>query len=295
MTHVDPVRVGPFEMSAVCQGFAPLELTDECPGHDVDWRAERERHPWAFLDDRSWPWHVHGFVVRGPDGAAMVDTGVGAYPPYRPWAANSGVAADEAYSAAGVDEAEVRLVVLSHLHADHAGGAWAGEAPRFPNARYVLHEADLEFFTGSPDPDGYAAVEELRRIEALGMLESDPADREVMPGVRVVHTPGHTPGHRSVILEAGKERVLLTGDLLHVPVQAAHPSWPSSHDEDPETGARSRAAMLGRAATQGWLVGVPHFARPFGLVGAAGWRSVRPASAGAGAPDLDASGGVGSA
>lgn len=284
MSHVLPVRVGPFEVAAICQGFAPLELADECPGNDVDWPAERERHPWAFLDERSWPWHVHGFVVRGPGGTVMVDTGVGAYPPYRPWASNSGVAGAEAYAASGVDVAEVRLVVLSHLHADHAGGAWAGDAPRFPNARYVLHEADLAFFTESPEPDGYAAVTELRRIEALGMLDAAPDDRELGPGIRVVHTPGHTPGHRSVILEAGEERVLLTGDLLHLPVQAAHPSWPSSHDEDPGTGAASRASILGRAAGDGWLVGVPHFARPFGRVDDAGWRSVGPADAGADAP-----------
>ena len=69
-----------------------------------------------------------------------------------------------------------------------------------------------------------------------GQARPRPRDREVAPGLRVVHTPGHTPGHRSIVLESGAERVLITGDLLHIPVQAAHPEWPSSHDEDPRPG-----------------------------------------------------------
>ena len=272
MSHVAPLVVGPFEIVVVCQGSAPLDLADECPGRDVDWALERARHPWAFGDGASWPWHVHAFAVRGPGGLAMVDTGLGSHPPYRPWGPDPGVPASRAYDEAGVDVAEVRVVVLSHLHADHAGGSWAADGPRFPGARYVLHAADIEFFSKPDGADAYAALDELRRIDGLGMLDADPADREVMAGIRVVHTPGHTPGHRSVVLEAGDERVLLTGDLLHVPVQAAHPSWSSSHDEDADTGAASRTSVLAMAASGGWHVGVPHFARPFGLIDDRGWR-----------------------
>lgn len=53
MTHVEPLRVGPIEISAMCQGYARLLLSEECPGQDVDWGAERARHPWAFHDERS--------------------------------------------------------------------------------------------------------------------------------------------------------------------------------------------------------------------------------------------------
>jgi glyoxylase-like metal-dependent hydrolase (beta-lactamase superfamily II) len=273
MSHVESFHVGPFEVSTLCQGFAPLELADECPGRDVDWGAERRRHPWAFHDDRSWPWHVHAFAVSGPHGLVLVDAGLGAYAPFRPWAPGSGATPEDAYASAGIDPTLVRLVVLSHLHADHAGGVWADGAPRFPNARHVLHEADLDFFRSSPDPDEYAAIDELRSIDALGMLDAGPDDREVMPGMRVVHSPGHTPGHRSVIVGSGAESLLLTGDLLHLPVQAAHPTWLSSHDVDPEAAAASRSAILRLAEGSGWRIGVQHFSRPFGRVDARGWTS----------------------
>ncbi len=197
----------------------------------------------------------------------------GRLPPFRPWAPGSGATPEDAYASAGVDPTLVRLVVLSHLHADHAGGVWADGAPRFPNARHVLHEADLDFFRSSPDPDEYAAIDELRSIDALGMLDAGPDDREVMPGMRVVHSPGHTPGHRSVIVGSGAESLLLTGDLLHLPVQAAHPTWLSSHDVDPEAAAASRSAILRLAEGSGWRIGVQHFARPFGRVDARGWTS----------------------
>jgi len=212
----------------------------------------------------------------------VIDTGVGAYPPYRPWARGSGTTAAAAFEASGIDTGAVGLVVLSHLHADHAGGVWAGEGPRFPNARYVLHDADMAFFGDGHEP--YAAVAEMQQLRELGLLDLDPDDRELVAGIRVVHTPGHTPGHRSVILDADEERVVITGDLLHLPIQAARSTWLSSHDEDPATGAESRHRLLAEAGREGWVVGVPHFAHPFGRVDDDGWRSFGPGERGAHAP-----------
>jgi hypothetical protein len=74
-----------------------------------------------------------------------------------------------------------------------------------------------------------------------------------------------------VILSDDGEVILLTGDLLHLPTQVAHPGWWSSHDEDPQLGAAARRLLLWRAAQDGWRLGVPHFARPFGSVGPKGW------------------------
>jgi glyoxylase-like metal-dependent hydrolase (beta-lactamase superfamily II) len=274
MTHVGPFTVGSVEISAICQGFAPLPLSDECPGRQVAWEAERRRHPWAFHDAGNgadshvaeyWPWHVHAFAIRSSNGVVMVDTGLGSFPPYRPWAKSR--PAEQAYADAGVDPAEVRVAVMTHLHADHAGGGLAPDGePRFLNARYVVHPADWAFFEDSDDVQDYTARHALDRVHELGMLDLTEGDREVAPGVAVLHTPGHTPGHWSATLTEGHETVLLTGDLLHLPIQAEHPEWLSSHDEDLEMGAASRAMILGRARDEAWTIGVPHFAQPFGTL-----------------------------
>ena len=273
--HAPNLQIGKAEITVVCQGWAPLPLAEECPGHDVSWDDQRALYPWAFAEQHAWRWHVHGSAVRTPSGLTMVDTGLGEALPYAPWAPGEGVSAERAYAEAGVDPAEVTIVVLTHLHPDHSGGIGnpAGE-PRFPNARHVLHPDDWDFLHRS-DLDGYSALARpaFDRLHSLGMLDLDPSDREVTLGLDVVHTPGHTPGHRSVILRSGGETVLLTGDLVHLPVQIAHPSWPSSHDEDPDEGARSRSAAIARAAEGSWAVVVPHFARPFGTVTEHGWNS----------------------
>lgn len=270
VTH-ESILVGDVEVGVVCEGYAPLELAEEMPGAGVDWADERRLHPWAFHDDRSWAWAVHAFALRSPSGVVMVDTGVGEFPPFRPWVERSDP--DAALAELGIDPGDVRAVVHTHLHADHAGGAVRAGGPRFPNAVHHVHPADWAFFEGANDPEDYTARGAMGVLEERVMLDLSEEDREVASGIRVVHAPGHTPGHRVVILRSGEETLLLTGDLLHLPAQVARPEVRSSHDEDAETGCRSRIGVLDGARSGGWLVAVGHFAIPFGRVEPEGWRS----------------------
>jgi glyoxylase-like metal-dependent hydrolase (beta-lactamase superfamily II) len=265
MTHVPPVHIGRFEIRTICEGFAPLALADEFSDQAVDWHAERARYPWNFHGERAWAWHVHAFVVETPSAVVVVDTGVGPFGPYRPWEHWHADAWDKE------DLGEVGHVVLTHLHADHAGGIEATEhQPRFPNAAYDVHRADLRHFEAAHE-GAYVAIRPAERLEALGVLRTTDADHDLVPGVRVLHSPGHTPGHRCVLIRDGDEGVLLTGDLLHQPLQIEHRDRFSDHDEDPLLGVASRRRLLWRAELGGLRVGVSHFAEPFGLVRGGRW------------------------
>ena len=260
---------GDVEVSVVCEGFASFALAEELPGEDVDWAAERERTPWAYIGERRWAWHVHAFALRLPAGVVMVDVGLGEYPPYGPWVES--IDREDALRAAGVDPDDVTAVVHTHLHADHAGGAVVDGVPRFPNAVHHAHPADWSFF-GEPDQiDGYTARRPMQELQRAGRLDLAEDDHEVVPGVRVVHAPGHTPGHRVAVVDAGASQLVLTGDLLHLPAQVTRPHAESSHDEDAAEGARSRVRVLDDARQRGSWVAVSHFARPFGRIVADGW------------------------
>jgi glyoxylase-like metal-dependent hydrolase (beta-lactamase superfamily II) len=266
MSHVSAARIGRFELSPICEGWAPIALADECPGQQVDWGGERARFPWAFADEVSWAWHVHSFVVTGPSGVVLVDTGLGSFPPYTPW----GETVADAWS--GIDASQVRHVVLTHLHADHSGGIVDGSGePRFPHATYHLHPGDRTAFARADDAEEYVARSAMETVEAAGMLDLTEPDHDILPGISVRHTPGHTPGHRSVLVRDGGATLLITGDVVHLPVQVANPSWASAHDEDPGLGQAARQVLLWRARHDAWRVAIPHFAHPFGRVVEGGW------------------------
>ena len=297
------IRVGGVEVVPLCDGWAPLPLSKEAPGHEVDWSAERLAYPWAFppapdgedrardRDQRTWAWHVHAFLLRLSGGPVLVDSGIGVL------GGMSGVTGriEAELDAAGVSPVDVRHVIHTHLHSDHAGGACRPDGePRFPNAVHHVHPADWAFFAGVDDREDFGGWSAMGRLAELGMLDLAPEDREIVPGVRVLHSPGHTPGHRSVLLADERSSLLLTGDLLHLPIQVAHPEWESSHDNEPGLGVASRIRLLTRAGDERWDVAVSHFGRPFGRVlrrdGPQWWEVsddpfLRPTADAAGAPD----------
>jgi glyoxylase-like metal-dependent hydrolase (beta-lactamase superfamily II) len=256
--------VGSVPVVPLCDGYACLPLADELPGKRVDWEAERRSFPWAFHGESGWAWHVHAFLLQTAGGLTLIDTGIGqlGQPPY-----DVVGRVHEELGSVGISPGDIRHVVHTHLHADHAGGACQADGgPQFPNAVHYVHPADWSFFARSTDRQSLAGRMVMTVLEKQGRLDLGPDDREVVKGVRLVHTPGHTPGHRSVVLADGPTTLLLAGDLLHLPIQVAHPEWASSHDQDPALGCETRIAILNRALENDWGLAVSHFAQPFGTV-----------------------------
>ncbi|MFF4775297.1 MBL fold metallo-hydrolase [Microtetraspora fusca] len=201
----------------------------------------------VFEEGEEWILHFHCYLLRAAGRTVLVDTGIGGTgSPAAGWAPVPGRLPEE-LSAVGVAPEDVDLVVLTHLHSDHASGCVGGDGPAFPNARYAVQRADLDWVRG---PMLDQVVAPLR--DSLQILDGT---TQLLPGITAVHTPGHTPGHQTV--EVGD--LALSGDVVLHPVQLRDPAITYVYDEDPELAARSRTALLERVA----VLATGHFPEPF--------------------------------
>ncbi|WP_328416041.1 MBL fold metallo-hydrolase [Streptomyces violaceus] len=174
-------------------------------------------------------------------------------------------------TAAGFPPESVDLVILTHLHADHVGwntrevnGEWV---PTFPHARYLTSRVEREFWAGYAMDEARAQmfrdsvipVEEAGRLDLLDV----PAEGvEVAPGLRLIPTPGHTPGHLAVELTSRGRTALITGDCVHHPIQLAHPGIGACVDIDPGQSEASRRGLFDSLAGTDTLLLGTHFAPP---------------------------------
>ncbi|MFH8610528.1 MBL fold metallo-hydrolase [Streptomyces sp. NPDC018029] len=172
---------------------------------------------------------------------------------------------------AGFPPDSVDLVVLTHLHTDHVGwntrevdGAWV---PTFPNARYITSRTEREFWAGYDMDEARQQMfrDSVHPIEDAGLLDliDVPAGgTEIAPGLRLIPTPGHTPGHITVQVSDHDKTAVITGDLIHHPVQLPHPHIGSCVDIDPAQAEASRRALLTSLADTDALVLGTHFPDP---------------------------------
>ena len=210
----------------------------------------------ALSSTDEWRIPVNAVLIRGAGRTLLVDTGLGPEPRAFMPGAGARLLADLARAGASADE--VDLVVHTHLHVDHVG--WDGS---FPNARYAVSADEWSYFMSE---DSLANRPHLRdRVEPLrdaGSVVLVDGELEIAPGVRLVSTPGHTPGHASVFIESeGKELVVL-GDVVVHDLQLGDPDLAYVSDHDPELSAATRKQVLAQLAERGTDVIVGHFHGP---------------------------------
>lgn len=222
--------------------------------------------PYADLltDEGLIPLNFGCFLVVADGRRVLIDTGWGpdAGPPGRP--AGPGRLMEELASV-GVGPDDVDIVAFTHLHPDHVG--WNlirdGEKwrPRFGNARYLVPSADWAHYQAREQ------VHPLIREQGLGLAGFDvldlvDGDGPVSSSLVGVATPGHTPGHRSFIVESGGERLFILGDLAHTPVIAQETDWVNQFDWDSDLARSTRRTVLEELEAAGTLVGAGHFPVP---------------------------------
>ena len=216
---------------------------------------------------------IHMFVIETPDRRIIVDTCVGNDKPREApaWNLMQTKFMDD-FAAAGFRTDAIDNVLCTHLHIDHVGwntmlrdGQWV---PTFPNARYLYGKTEFEHWRAAEStPDGgrenlQIMADSVLPVWEAGLVDLVATDHRICPEVRLISTPGHTPGHVSVMIESQGASAFITGDFLHHPCQFAHPQWCSNFDHHREQAVATRIDMFGKLADGPTLVLGTHFASP---------------------------------
>jgi glyoxylase-like metal-dependent hydrolase (beta-lactamase superfamily II) len=200
-------------------------------------------------------------LVETPSGRVLIETGIGERMDehHRTQRGVTGRAILPALRDAGFDPETVDLVAVSHLHFDHAGGILTVDGQlAFPRAR-VAAQADEWTFAMGENPRLQASYEqdELRLFESWAAGQAANGDEEVMPGVSVVRTGGHSGGHQAIVVRGSSRTVGFFGDLCMRP-WSAHPRWVPSFDDFPLTSVEVKASLFRQAAEERWTVVLSH-------------------------------------
>lgn len=200
-------------------------------------------------------------LIETPSGRVLVETGIGdrisekgrAMREYEgPWIL-------PALSAAGFAPDSVDAIAVSHLHFDHAGGVLRADGSRaFPRARFIAQRAEWEIALGS-NPRLVASYDqpELSLIRDLGLESAADGEVEILPGVSVVATGGHSAGHQGVVVRGRDRTVGFFGDLCMRP-WSANPKWVTAFDDFPLDSVLVKGDLFARAAHEAWTIVLSH-------------------------------------
>jgi glyoxylase-like metal-dependent hydrolase (beta-lactamase superfamily II) len=257
--------VGPITITALLDGEGPFftSRAEAFPGATAaQWAEADAADPAARAADGEWWLHFRSYAVRSGDGpVTLIDAGIGpAGSPAADWAPVPGRLPAE-LAAAGIEPADVTAIVLTHLHTDHIGWAVPRDSP-FTEARVIVQRADVEAYQANRHVAEQfdLLIEPLRRAGRLQIVDGDAA---LGRGIRIMATPGHTPGHQSVLVEDAGASLLVTGDLLVHAIQLLDPDLAYASDMDPAEARRSRRKALELAGARRSVMAISHLGTAF--------------------------------
>lgn len=249
-----------------------LPALEMIPGLTADVLAENRgwmRRAKALDDNDTLMLSFHSYVVKTPHHTILIDSCIGNDKPRaRPiWNMKTDDTYMRALAAAGLAAGDIDYVMCTHLHTDHVGwntrlvnGRWV---PTFPNARYVFARREFDYWTEQnakaevpPFADSVLPIVEAKRHDIVG------DDHTIGDHLRILPTPGHTPGQVAFVLGRGKDDAVFSGDLMHSPLQTLYPELSVKFDVDPARAATTRRGFLERYCDTETLCCTAHFPAP---------------------------------
>jgi glyoxylase-like metal-dependent hydrolase (beta-lactamase superfamily II) len=258
------MALGDLEITALYDGYIDLDtkiLSNASPA-EVQRLLTR-----MFLAGQKVQTAVNAFLINAGGKLILVDTG--AAKAFGPTLGFIGAN----LKAAGYSPEQVDVVLLTHLHADHAAGLLDAEGkPLFPNAEVRVTQADSDFWLSeeiaAKAPEGFRPFFQMARTaaapyQAAGKWKTFSGEAELAPGIHAVDAHGHTPGHTAYLIESKGERLLIVGDAVHShAVQFARPEVAIEFDSDKKQAVIARKKLFAFAAKEKLAVAGMHLPFP---------------------------------
>jgi glyoxylase-like metal-dependent hydrolase (beta-lactamase superfamily II) len=267
MSALKQWQIGDVRVTRVVEQVAPLPPEGLIDHVDPDRLASYASwlRPHFINDEGQILLSIHALVVESAGKRIVVDTCMGND---RPLPMDLGELQTDFLPELEqvVKREEVDFVMCTHLHFDHVG--WntmkVGDAfvPTFPNARYLFGRREYDHWTSGVEDENIVLDYGVTPVVEAGLHELVEDDHAITDEVSLEPTPGHTPGHVSVRIESRGERAVITGDMVHHPVQLAEPTWSSHPDTQRELATQTRRDFVERYGDTDVLVIGTHFAGP---------------------------------
>lgn len=271
---MSPIRIGDITIHRIVEQEGPFfdaaaffpTLSAELLKENLSWLQPRFVDPAGML-----VLCIQSYLVRTPHHNILVDSCVGNHKPRpRPfWHMMNSDRFEKAFAATGLGFGDIDYVMCTHMHSDHVGwntrldnGRWV---PTFPNARYVFADRELAHWTArqKENPEAFPwIVDSVLPIVAENRAEIVRNDHELNDLVRLIPTPGHSIDHVSVHVGKGDRDALITGDMIHSPIQARYPELGMMADFDSAEAGRSRRRVFDRFCDSPTLICTAHFPSP---------------------------------
>jgi len=248
-TRASLVQAGAFRSDAgVLFGPVPRVMWDRLTVDEID--------PQNRLNQA-----LNCLVVETAAGRVLVETGIGERlsPKMVDVRGYSGTPIVPALRLANVDSGSIDVVAMSHLHFDHAGGLLLADGTRaFPRATIVAQRSEWEIaFSENSRVVASYDQPELRLVREWGVAGAADGERELLPGVSVVPTGGHSFGHQAILVRGRTQTLAFFGDLCMRP-WSANPRWVTAFDDFPLDSVEIKGSLFARAADENWLVVLSH-------------------------------------